>query len=448
MSNVCYVLELKWTLQFTVTIILATAVFGAAIGRSLVSTLSAVLAGYTVYTTILLLGLKPLSWIIFANLANLMDRFALLFAGAYTVATISDASNIPLRLGILVIGLHSLILAAILHGHVGPLPLLALMLLIASCILHSHRRFSILVSLAALATLAIFYWSGLQLLLVSTAIGFATIASIGQKTGRKSAVLLLLSIALLALYLVLVLQPYTPNSPLLWATILMLAWSLIDVVRRTFARNTEFIESAAIILIAALFEVIIPIVPSNAIEMMAAFSPFTLAALVALAQKRASSKRANFKTTIIVITLILIVYTPAIAIADSQLQSVLAKHCTKCHNGVIASTIEEMVANIRAWASEYKSLDEAVEKLYGYKSFRDYVAYMVKLTSLPSDYTESLADHFENIFSEAKKALEAPKTIIISVDSLTRRFAIPALILTVTTSCCVAFLYRRWSTSS
>ncbi|HIC98765.1 MAG TPA: hypothetical protein EYP08_03745 [Pyrodictiaceae archaeon] len=449
MSNIYYVLELRWTLQFTTTITIVATVLGAAIGRSFVATLSAMLAGYTVYTTILLLGLKPLSWIIFTSLASLMDKFTLLFAGTYTILSISNVYNTSLRLGVLVVGFYSFILATLLHGCAEPLPLLAFMFLIASYILYAYRRFTIPASLAGLIMLAIFYWNELLLLLVSTAIGFAIIASTSVKTVRKSAILLLSSIVLLVLYLALTFQRYNIySSPLFWATILMLTWSLIEVVRRTITGNTGFDEPAAILPVTALLEVLTLTKPSNVVESIVAISPFTLATLMVLAQKHVSSKKTNSITIATAMVLALALSTPLTAIADSQPQSMLVKHCTKCHNGIAASTIEEMIASIRAWAFKYQSLDKAVEKLYGYKSFKDYIAYMVKLTNLPSDYIEPLTNYFEDIFSKAKKALEAPKTITVSVDSLTQKLALPMLILTLTTSSCIAFLYRRWSTSS
>lgn len=225
----------------------------------------------------------------------------------------------------------------------------------------------------------------------------------------------------------------------------MLAWSLVETVKRVYMGSNDFVEPAIVIVVAALFGAIMLATPSNIVESIVAASPFTLAALAVLTQKRVSSRRTSSKTIAIAMVLALTVYAPITAIASSQPQSVLVKHCTKCHNGIAASTIEEMITSIRTWAFKYKSLDEAVEKLYGYKSFKDYMAYMVRLTGLPSDYTKPLVNYFEDIFSKAKKVLEAPKTVTISVDSLTQKLALPALILTIAVSYCVAFLYRRWS---
>ena len=443
MADVYYTLELGWTLQFTATIILVTVILGIVVGRSLVAVLSAVLAGYTVYTTILLLGLRPLSWIVFTSLPSLLDRFALLFAGAYAILAISNTRDTSWRLGVLVIGFYSLVLAILAFAHARPLLLLVFALLITSHVLHAYRKFSLSISLTALVMLVIFYWNELQLLLVSAAIGLAITASTDHKAGKRNATLLFLSIALLTLYIALALRSYVLRSSLFWAVALMLAWSLVEIIRRTSTSSADFDEPAIIIVVAALFGVVMPNTPSNIIESMVAISPFTLAALMVLPQRRISSRGASSKTIVAALMLVLVIYVPIAAIASSQPQTVLTKYCTKCHNGIAASTVEEMITNVRTWAFKYKNLDEAVEKLYGYKSFKDYMAYMVKLTGLPSDYTELLVNYFEDMFSNAKKVLEAPKTVTISVDSLTQKLALPALILTIVASCCVAFLYRR-----
>ena len=445
MADIHYTLELEWTLQFTATIILATVVLGVVVGRSLAATLSAVLAGYTVYTTILLLGLRPLSWIVFAGLPSLLDTFAQLFAGAYAILSISNIRNTSWRLGVLVAGFYPLVLSILAFARVEPRLLLVYALLVVGHALCAHRGFSLSISLAALIMLAVFYWNKLTLLLASTAIGLAIVALTNYRTDIGNAILLLLSIALLSLYTTLATQSHMVSLSLFWAVVLMLAWSLVETVKRVYMGSNDFVEPAIIIVVAALFGAIMLATPSNIVESIVAASPFTLAALAVLTQKRVSSKRTSSKTIAIAMVLALTVYAPITAIASSQPQSVLVKHCTKCHNGIAASTIEEMITSIRTWAFKYKSLDEAVEKLYGYKSFKDYMAYMVRLTGLPSDYTKPLVNYFEDIFSKAKKVLEAPKTVTISVDSLTQKLALPALILTIAVSYCVAFLYRRWS---
>ena len=446
-TDVYHVLEFRWTIQFTIAVILATTVLGAIIGRSLVATLSAILAGYTVYTTTLLLGLKPLAWIVFTNLPSLMDKLTLLFAGTYTILVLTNNRHILWRLGILVAGFYSFVLITLTQTHTKPLFLPALALLAVSHILYTYKRFSILASLAALAILIITYWNKLQLLLVFTAMGLAITVLASQKTSKKVAILLLFtSTILLALYM-LTLQPYH-NTPLFWAAILMLVWSLAEVFRRAFTATPSFDEPATVLLATAFLETVIPATPSNIIEFMVFISPFTLAALAVLLRKHSSLKEASFKAIAIALLSTTVTCIPAIAVASTQPQIVLTKHCIKCHNGIAASTVEEMLANVRAWAYSYESLDEAVKKLYGYKSFRDYMAYMVKLTGLPSDYVESLTDYFENIFLDAKKALKRPKTVTISVDSLTQKLAPSILAITLTTSSFIAFIYRKLSTSS
>ncbi|HIP65261.1 MAG TPA: hypothetical protein EYH08_01875 [Pyrodictium sp.] len=446
MANVYHVLEFEWTLQFTIAVILAAAVLGAIIGRNLIATLSAVLAGYTVYATTLLLGLKPLSWIVFANLSSLMDRFTLLFAGAYAILTLINNRYTSWHLGTLVSGFYSLVLATLIQSHARLLPLLALTLLTINHTLYVYRRVSILVSLTALAMLVIAYQDNLQLLLVSTGAGLAIAVLAGQRTGKKATIFLLSSTVLLALYL-LTLQPYH-SSPLFWATILMLVWSLTEVLRGSLTNTLSFDEAAIVILVAALSEATIPAQPSNIVELIASIPPFTLATLTVLLQKHGSLKRAGFKAVVATLLFTAIVHIPATAAASLQPQTVLTKHCVKCHNGIAASTVEEMLANVRAWAYSYESLDEAVKKLYGYKSFRDYMAYMVKLTGLPSDYVEPLTDYFENIFLSAKKVLEVPKTVTISVDSLVQKLAPFILAISLATSSSIALICRRKPTSS
>jgi len=447
MADVYHVLEFGWTLQFTIAVILAAAVLGAIIGRSLVATLSAVLAGYTVYATTLLLGLKPLSRIIFVNLPSLMDRFTLLFAGTYTILTIINNRYTPWHLGTLVSGFYSLVLATLIESHARFLPLLAFTLLIISCMLHHvHGKISRLISLTALAMLIIAYKNDLQLLLVSTGASLAIAVLADQKTSKKATAFLLSSIVLLVLYL-LMLQPYH-SSPLFWATIVMLVWSLTEVFRESFTNTLNFDEAAIVMLVAALLEATIPATPSNIIELITSIPPFTLATLAVLLQKHGSLKEAGFKAIVVALLFTSVVHIPATTTASLQPQTVLTKHCIKCHNGIAASTVEEMLANVRTWAYSYESLDEAVEKLYGYKSFRDYMAYMVKLTGLPSDYVEPLTDYFENIFLSAKKVLEVPKTVTISVDSLVQKLAPLILAISLATSSSIALVCRRKPTSS